>query len=293
MFRDFPIGQGVPDQFGRVVNCLWTLKYDGRTAIIMTFRELLSKFSLDELWYYLSMRHGLQRKPIKARELRELYGSALGELLALELNQGETRGELSCDICARETGEWDATFFDVSFKEAEKTYGIYLMFWRDIIDLPVSQTSFDRYGKLPCAAEILWEITFQGYSADTVASERDLLLDEAIDEVKSGKAELKSFDPNEHKHEVNPRDVEATLGWFANAPDCVKRLVRDCIVADVAPDEDNEQLAITKTLERLEKIAGNELKTEEITELPLAMAHGLDIDGTLLLLKAFDGTLVC
>jgi hypothetical protein len=38
----------------------------------MTFRELLSKFSLDELWYYLSMRHGLRNKPIKACKVREL-----------------------------------------------------------------------------------------------------------------------------------------------------------------------------------------------------------------------------
>jgi hypothetical protein len=66
----------------------------------MTLRELLRKFSLDELWYYLSMRHGLQSKPIKARKLRELYGSARDELLTLELNRGEIRGELSCDFRA-------------------------------------------------------------------------------------------------------------------------------------------------------------------------------------------------
>jgi hypothetical protein len=33
----------------------------------MMCRDLLSKFSPDELWYYLSMRHGFQNKPIKAR----------------------------------------------------------------------------------------------------------------------------------------------------------------------------------------------------------------------------------
>jgi hypothetical protein len=63
-------------------------------------------------------------------------------------------------------------------------------------------------------------------------------------------------------------------------------------LADVAPDEDNEQLALTKTLEKLENIMGSELKTEDIIGLPLTMARGLDIDDTLLLLKAFDGTLI-
>jgi hypothetical protein len=91
-------------------------------AVIMTFRELLNKFSLDELWYYLSMRHGLQSKPIKAGKLRELYGSARDELLALELNQGEICGELSCDFCADKTDEWNEMFFNVSLKEAEEIF---------------------------------------------------------------------------------------------------------------------------------------------------------------------------
>ncbi|MDR1581265.1 MAG: hypothetical protein LBS35_12995 [Synergistaceae bacterium] len=261
---------------------------DEGTAVIMTFRELLNRFSLDELWYYLSMRHGLQSKPIKARKSRELYGAARDELLALELNQGETIGELSCDFCADKIDECDDTFFHVSLKEAEETYAIDFISWTDIIDLPVSQTSLDRYGEWLCAAEILWEVTFHGYSADAVASESDLL-NEAIEEVKSGKAECKPFDPDKFKREINPFDVEATLGWFASAPDCVKRSIRDCIAADVVRDEDNEQVAVAKTLEKLEKIAGDELKTEDIVDLPLRMTLGLDIDDTLLLLEALDG----
>jgi hypothetical protein len=254
----------------------------------MTFRELLNKFSLDELWYYLSMRHGLQSKPIKASKLSELYGSARDELLALGLNQGKTRGELSCDFCADKTDDWSDTFFDVSLKEDEGTYAIDFMPWADIIDLSMSQTSLDRYGEWLCAAEILWEVTFHGYSADTVASESDLL-NEAIEEVKSGKAECKPFDPDEFKREINPFDAEATLGWFASAPDCVKRSIRDCIAADVVRDEDDEQVAVAKTPEKLEKIAGDELKTENIVDLPLRMTLGLDIDDTLLLLEALDG----
>jgi hypothetical protein len=257
-------------------------------AVIMTFRELLSKFSLDELWYYLSMRHGLQSKPLKASKLRELYGSARDELLALELNQGEICGELSCDFCADKTEEWDEIFFNVSLKEAEETFAIDFIPWTDIIDLPVSQTSLDRYGEWLCAAEILWEATFHGYSAETVASE-SADLHKSIEETKSGKAECKPFDLDEFKHEINPLDIKATLGWFANAPNCVKRSVRDCIAADVVRDEDDEQLAIAKTLEKLEKIVCNELKTEDITGLPLRMTRGLDIDDTLLLLEAFDG----
>jgi hypothetical protein len=88
----------------------------------MTLRELLNKFSLDELWFYLSMRHGLQDKPIKARKTRELYGSARDELLALELNQGEIRGELSCDFFAEKADAWENAFFDVTLKEAGETY---------------------------------------------------------------------------------------------------------------------------------------------------------------------------
>jgi hypothetical protein len=119
---------------------------DERTVVIMTFRELLNKFSMDELWHYLLMRHGLQGKPIKAGKLRELYGAARDELLALEINRCETREELSCDFCAYKTGEWDDTFFKVSLKEAGETYAIDFMLWTDSIDLPVSQSSLVRYG---------------------------------------------------------------------------------------------------------------------------------------------------
>jgi hypothetical protein len=257
----------------------------------MTFRELLSKFSLDELWHYLSMCHGLQSKPIKAHKMRELYGAARDELLALELNQDETHGELSCDFCSDKIDGWDDTFFDVSLKESEETYAIDFMPWTDIIDLPVSQASLDRYGEWACAAEILWRSTFYGFSAHAVAFERDLL-DAAIQEVESGKAELKSFDPDEYKHAVDSLDVEAMLSWFANAPDCVKRSARNYILANVASDENNEQSAVAKTLEKLKKIVDNELKIEDIVGLPFSMARGLDIDEMLLLLKAFDGALI-
>jgi hypothetical protein len=256
----------------------------------MTLGDLLRKFSLDELWYYLSMRHGLQSKPVKARKLRGLYGSALSELLALELNQGKTRGELSCGFCTDKTDEGNYTFFDVTLKEAEEIYSISLIPWMDIIDLPVSQTSLDRYGEWLCAAEILWEVTFWGFSAETMASESaKLQRSGAEDESRTSEHEL--FDLDEFKREINPLDVKATLDWFTNAPDCVKRSVRNCISADVARDEDDEQLAVAKTLERLKEIAGNELKTENIIWLPLAMTRGLDIDDTLLLLKALDGAL--
>jgi hypothetical protein len=263
---------------------------DERAANVMTLRDLLRKFSLDELWYYLSMRHGLQSKPIKASKLRELYGSARDELLALELNRGEIRGELSCDFFAEKTDAWENAFFDVTLKEARETYSLSFLSWKDLIDLPVSQTSLDRYGEWLCAAEILWEVTFYGYSAQEVASE-GALLKEATEEIKSGQAELIPFDPDEYKHEVNPLDIEATLAWFASAPDCVKRSVRNCVSADVTRDEDDEKLAVMKTVKKLEEIAGSELKTEYITGLPLTMARGLDIDDKLMLLKAFDGAL--
>jgi hypothetical protein len=257
----------------------------------MTLRDLLRKFSLDELWYYLSMRHGLQRKPIKARHMRELYGSVLDELLALDLNQGEICGELCCDFCADKTDEWDYTFFDVTLKETEETYAIDFLPWKEIIDLPVSQTSLDRYGEWLCAAEILWEVTFWGFSAETMASESSKLQRSGA-EAESGTSEHELFDLDEFKREINPLDVKATLDWFTNAPDCVKRSVRNCISADVAGDEDDEQLAVAKTLEELKEKTGDEPKTEDIIWLLLTMTRGLDLDDTLLLLEALDGTLI-
>jgi hypothetical protein len=257
----------------------------------MTLRDLLSKFSLDELWYYLSMRHGLQNKPIKARHMHKSYGSALDELLALDLNQGEICGELCCDFCADKTDEGNYTFFGVTLKEAEEIYSISFIPWKDIIDLPVSQTSIDRYGEWLCAAEILWEVTFWGFSAETMASE-SAKLQRSGAEAESGASEHEPFDLDELNHEINPLDVKATLDWFTNAPDCVKRSVRNCISANVAKDEDDEQLAAAKTLEKLKEKIGDEPKTEDIIWLPVTMARELDLDDTLLLLEALDGTLI-
>jgi hypothetical protein len=257
-------------------------------VIPMTFRELLSRFSLDELWYYLSMRHGLQHKPIKASILRELYGLARSELLAIELDQGTPFSELSCDFCSEKNDEWDEAFFDVTLKENEKTYSIDFLPWKDIIDLPVSQRSLDRYGEFLCAAEILWEVTFYGYSAQAVASEGDGL-QKSIGEAESGKTDHILFDPDEYKNEVDPHDVKATLDWFANAPEYVKRSVRNCISADVIRDEDDDQSAVAKTIEKFEKFVGDELKTEDIVDLPLRMIRGLDIDDAQLLLESLNG----
>jgi hypothetical protein len=240
--------------------------------------------------FYLSMRHGLQDKPIKARKTRELYGSARDELLALELNRGEIRGELSCDFFAEETDDCENAFFNVTLKDAEETYSLSFLPWKNLIDLPVSQTSLDHYGEWLCAAEILWEVTFWGFSADKMASE-SAKLKKLAEETESGDAELIPFDPDEFKHEADPFDIEVTLGWFANAPDCVKRSVRNCVSAHVARDDDDENLAVAKTVKKLEEIAGDEPKTEDITWLPLTMTRGLDIDDELLLLKAFEGTL--
>jgi hypothetical protein len=111
-------------------------------------------------------------------------------------------------------------------------------------------------------------------------------------EAESGASEHELFDLDEFKREINPLDVKATLDWFTNAPDCVKRSVRNCISADVARDEDDEQLAVAKTLEKLKGKIGDEPKTEDIIWLLLTMTRELDLDDTLLLLKALDGTLI-
>jgi hypothetical protein len=254
----------------------------------MTFRELLSGYSLDELWHYLSMLHELQHKPIKACILCELYGSARSEMLAIEPRQGKPLSELSCDFCSDKTVEWGVydTGFSVTLKENEETYDIDFLPWENIIDLPVSQSSLDRYGGLLCAAEILWEATFYGYSAQSLASEiADLeeMVEEIENSIRFDLDEDKDEDEDEDKDEdkdkdkLDPHDVKATLDWFANAPDYVKRSVRHCISDDAA---------------KFEKIVGGKLKTESIIWLPRTMASSLDINDALLLLKAFDGNLI-
>jgi hypothetical protein len=45
-------------------------------------------------------------------------------------------------------------------------------------------------------------------------------------------------------------------------------------------------------LEKLKEKIGDEPKTEDIIWLPLTMTRELDLDDTLLLLKALDGTLI-
>jgi hypothetical protein len=51
-------------------------------------------------------------------------------------------------------------------------------------------------------------------------------------------------------------------------------------------------LAVAKTLEKLKEKIGDEPKTEDIIWLPLTMTRELDLDDTLLLLEALDGTLI-
>jgi hypothetical protein len=213
------------------------------------------------------------------------------------------------------------------WKESGETFdGVEAWPWEDLIDLPVEQTSLDRYGEWACAAEILWKVTICGYSESRV-NEMESVLARLFEELAE---ELVSSDPDdESEYEVNPLDVKATLDWFANAPDCVKRLVRNRISSDVIDEDDkrlalaktlekfkeivgyeepktdditrllsmareldDEQLALAKTLEKLKEIVGcNELKTDDITRLLLRMTRELDNDDELLLLRALDGDL--
>ncbi|MCL1832807.1 MAG: hypothetical protein FWG45_07900 [Oscillospiraceae bacterium] len=264
----------------------------------MSFYELLCKFTFEELWYILSMRHDMQRKPFRAQQCFNSYKSAYEELLSLHADDNPKENILVCEMVIDrfDNGAPNSSIHcnmlspneDENENGELKSYGMDFVPWIELIDVPVSEESIAKYGELICAAELLWEITFHGYTAERVDDESDRLR-----EIVENPGEMVEWNPDDFKWCTPEKEKErerAVAQWFADAPEAVKQIIFDMISADVT-HRDEDDITLDETLKRLRKILENSaLERENSTNGVLyAMLEELDTDEHYLLLNAVNG----
>jgi len=269
----------------------------------MTFYELLSKFPIEELWYILRHRHDLSSKPIKAERLYKLYKSARNELLALHADNNPADNVLVCEFTVESTdgGVPDSWIHCNMLSPNEENngemqqYAMDFVPWNELIDCRVSNESLAKLGELVCAAELLWEITFYGFSKSTVAYESNKL-NEICDDIRSGKAKTYPLDTNDLK--LNESDTveeeKAIIDWFVKAPKNVKDIFFGFYAADVCGrDEDVDDITVGETLKRLKAIiyecSLEDDDDEDYLGLLRSMGNSMDVNCQFMLLsKMFE-----
>ena len=270
----------------------------------MTFYELLTKFSIEELWYILQYRHDLSKKPIRAERIFNLYKLAREELIALHADNSCTDNVLVCEFTiAEDYGGAPDSWIHCSMlsrnennKNEKQQYAMDFVPWNELIDCEVSEASLAKLGALVCTAEILWEITFHGFSVSTFDDESKKL-QRTIDDIDSGKTETYPMDFDDWKpnEEEIAMEEKAIVDWLINAPEKVKDIVFGFYAAEVCGrNEDVDDITVDETLKRLKSTFDNcsvdGAGEEDYRELLGSMANDLDVNKQYLLLSKMFGS---
>ena len=269
----------------------------------MTFYELLNNFSIGELWYILKSRHDLSGKPIKAERIFNLYKSAYEELIALHSENNPTHNVLVCEFTIEnDNGGAPESWIHCNMLSPNEdnngeiqTYAMDFVPWNELIDCKVSVDSIAKLGALVCAAELLWEVTYHGYSKSKVDNESEKLR-KITDDIHSGKAEtypMKSDDWKPDEEELASEE-KAIDEWIVNAPEKVKNIIFGLYAADVCTrDEDVDNITVDETLKRMKSAIDactiDDADDEDYLALLRSMANELDVNNQYLLLsKMFE-----
>jgi hypothetical protein len=243
------------------------------------------------------MRHDLYGKPIKESALFKLYQSAYNELLALHSSDNLAKNTLVCELVVEKDDDSIVpdSWIDCNMLSPDedgsgeiKEYGMDFVPWVELIDCPVSEESLSKYGELLCAAELLWEITFDGFTTKKVDDEKQRLLDR-IDYSKKNPDSLIEWNPDNFK--PNPQEVAdkkaAITEWLSNAPELVKQSLFGHIAADVCSrDEDVDDITVAEVLARLkDTVDSNGGEQSDIVSMLHSMLGGLDVDERFLLVQ--------
>lgn len=261
----------------------------------MTLFELLSKFSIDELWYILHMRHGYgcRNLSFKAEQTYKAYKRAYEELLSLHKKGNPKNNVLHCEFVTETSDETPPDVYmscvvlasgEIDEHGKAVRYAMDFIPWDELIDAPVSDESMQKYGMLVCASELLWELTFYGFSAERVRKETDELkeLTESVFDAE----ESTSHETFEWKTSNSSAYAKILVEWLKNAPPKVKKVISDHISADLT-DRDENELTQEEALIKLRVILdGSSRKySEEPMDMLHSMLRGLDLDERYTLLK--------
>jgi len=267
----------------------------------MTFYELLNKFAIEELWYILKYRHDLSRKPIKAERIFNLYKSARMELISLHDKSNRTDNILVCEFTIdNDDGGAPESWIHCNILSPDEDnegkmqqYAMDFVPWNELIDCKVSKDSLSKLGELVCASELLWEITFHGFSKDKVDNASEELQKLSNDVAETFPICEGDWLPDEN--ETNAEE-DAIVEWIMSVPEKVRHIIFGFYASDVCGNhEDVDDITVDEVLKRLKSVidASNvdDALDEDYHRLLWSMTGELDVDKQYLLLsKWFKGT---
>jgi len=215
----------------------------------MTVKQLLQKADFDAVWYHLSLRHNVQNKPIQGERLRQAYREALDEMLLLVPIAGE-KFVVRCKLIEDTLAGTPDLFYSVDgINEVGEEYGLDFTPWLEWLAFDVSDESVEAYGINVVTAEVLWEMTFNGYTSKTIeeATEKlDESVKEADEAVQAGRTTPFNLDEFRAKNEADIAESNKLANELLEAPFSreFKDMVTDMIVAgftdyerDLSPDD--------------------------------------------------------
>ena len=226
----------------------------------MTFYELLNKFPIEELWYILKHKHDLSSKPIKAERIFNLYKSAHMELISLHAESNCTDNILVCEFTIEnDDGGAPESWIHCNMLSPDEDndgkiqqYAMDFVPWNELIDCKVSDDSLSKLGELVCTAELLWEITFHGFSKDRVDNASEELRKLSNDVAETSPIHENDWQPDEKETSA---EEDAIVEWITNAPEKVKHIVFGFYVADVCgKNEDIDDITMDEVLKRLKSV---------------------------------------
>ena len=158
----------------------------------MTFRELIRKCPYKRVFNALH-KHYYYGNPNETVEKADL--GYFGVYKALEQMPTNQNTEWEIHVL-KKTDDEDGDYIDTcyhSIKEGE-TYAIDLTAWSELIDCEVKKLA--NIPDIECAAHILWEITFYGFSESGIKLAKDEI-NELRRRIDSGEEKLIPFDLSE------------------------------------------------------------------------------------------------
>jgi hypothetical protein len=156
----------------------------------MTLKELLSTCNYKTIFNLIYKKHLKSKSNTEVRKFDLGFYSAWMELLSIKPQSARHAYNLYINELEDDLDEDSEPIIDITLRDVDKDelYALDFCKWSEIIDIQIENaTSLNRNEIL---SEILWEITFWGFSQQRISSEQKKIQDSATSEWKDIEKDL-------------------------------------------------------------------------------------------------------
>ena len=141
----------------------------------MTLRELINSNVYKNVFNFLYKIYYKDRDSSEVEKFDVAYLDVWNNLLKKDLNLKKDYKILIREFPSDPEDDLSESFIDVCLQDRKDTFAIDLVLWEDLIDVEVNKKA--QICDAEALAHLLWEITFYGFSENSIASFRKSLDD--------------------------------------------------------------------------------------------------------------------